>query len=649
MEWNVKNAVNRDVERQHLNKILADIRATVGSSGGLGEQDVRRIVQGMLPTVSSVTPSTTVVLEGDVTGRGTGRGTITVQATVEGAITDAPIDATPYWRNSGNWESVPDALLALSNMEVGGLLVYDLENLVYTTAEITGVAGQIEVLNGDGSQGNPEIGLAEVTDAGGGQLRKFDKDDYGRVTGTSGATTDDLDEGTSNLYYTDARADARISLQKGQPDGLATLDSSGHVPTAQLPGTLGTWSSVNPSSKWDTSAAASAGLVDTAAARLVDLDGVFGQTAQIYSALGTAVGAPVLAAGVGLHVPFNTAAAGQLYWTAGTGSRLWFRGGSGSTWGTWREVLFSTSAGNTGQFYRGDMTWSNALTGPISLVSLDDAVNASGITVDGYTSGQGTIGVASNGRLQIKNSQTADTLIDIDPTPTDGVSTAQFRFFRNVNTTASVRFSVYAGDGTALENHRLSGKVTNSSLCSTSGNLGIGTASPTLAKLQVNGDYAPNTDNTYSSGIPSRRHSVVYAGTGTINTSDAREKTAVTPLTQSELEAAVELGKMIGTYQWLAMVAVKGQDARRHVGMTVQAAIGVMESFGLDPFAYGFICHDEWEESQEVRDEEGELIQEYSPAGDRYSFRMDELMMFIAAGVNQRLSDIENRLTAAGL
>lgn len=206
MEWNVKNAVNRDVERQHLNKILADIRATVGSSGGLGEQDVRRIVQGMLPTVSSVTPSTTVVLEGDVTGRGTGRGTITVQATVEGAITDAPIDATPYWRNSGNWESVPDALLALSNMEVGGLLVYDLDNLVYTTAEITGVAGQIEVINGDGSQGNPEIGLAEVTDAGGGQLRKFDKDTYGRVTGTSGATTDDLEEGTANLYFTDQRA-----------------------------------------------------------------------------------------------------------------------------------------------------------------------------------------------------------------------------------------------------------------------------------------------------------------------------------------------------------------------------------------------------------------------------------------------------------
>lgn len=49
-------------------------------------------------------------------------------------------------------------------------------------------------------------------------------------------STDDLSEGTGNLYFTNARADGRISLQKGQPLGLATLDAGGTIPPAQLPG-----------------------------------------------------------------------------------------------------------------------------------------------------------------------------------------------------------------------------------------------------------------------------------------------------------------------------------------------------------------------------------------------------------------------------
>lgn len=215
MEWNVKNAVNRDVERQQLNKILAEIRASVVPGRTLTEDDVRRIA-GTVVSGNTQSPIT-VTLEGDVKGKGTGRTAIKINAELTGDyVEDTPNDALPYWRMYKQWYRVPDALLALSNMEVGGLLVYDLANTVYTTAEITGAVGQIEVLNGDGSQGNPEIGLAEVTDAGGGQLRKFDKDTFGRVTGTSDATTDDLAEGSVNLYFTAQRAiDAVGSLSGG--------------------------------------------------------------------------------------------------------------------------------------------------------------------------------------------------------------------------------------------------------------------------------------------------------------------------------------------------------------------------------------------------------------------------------------------------
>ena len=50
-------------------------------------------------------------------------------------------------------------------------------------------------------------------------------------------TTSDIPEGTQ-LYFTNARADARISAQKGQADGIMPLDSSGKAPLAYIPDSL---------------------------------------------------------------------------------------------------------------------------------------------------------------------------------------------------------------------------------------------------------------------------------------------------------------------------------------------------------------------------------------------------------------------------
>lgn len=65
-------------------------------------------------------------------------------------------------------------------------------------------------------------------------------DGSGNVTGS--ADTDDLAEGGTNLYYTAARAnaaaDARIAVQKAAANGLASLDGSGKLTTAQIPASL---------------------------------------------------------------------------------------------------------------------------------------------------------------------------------------------------------------------------------------------------------------------------------------------------------------------------------------------------------------------------------------------------------------------------
>lgn len=195
-------------------------------------------------------------------------------------------------------------------------------------------------------------------------------------------------------------------------------------------------------------------------------------------------------------------------------------------------------------------------------------------------------------------------------------------------------------------------------------------------------EVRPGNDNSATSGAASYRWSTVYAGTGTINTSDAREKDVdqetmlVTPLNDAEIAAAKDLAKELGTYRFLSAIAEKGPAARAHIGMTVQRAIEIMQAHGLDPFGYGFICHDSWEEQviefpgvyrehpaeviehPEVVDEWGQVeaeawtevvreawtetiaepSTEIRPAGDRYSFRPDELLMFLARGFDARLS-----------
>lgn len=154
----------------------------------------------------------------------------------------------------------------------------------------------------------------------------------------------------------------------------------------------------------------------------------------------------------------------------------------------------------------------------------------------------------------------------------------------------------------------------------------------------------PGADNTQPLGDVTKRWAQLYAGTATISTSDAREKTAVRALTALEIAAAKDLAKEIGAFRFLASFAEKGGSAREHIGMTVQRAIEVMESHGLDPFGYSFICYDEWEAESEVRGFDGEVEREAMPAGNRYSFRFEGLLAFIVAGFEARLAALEQAL-----
>jgi len=231
-----------------------------------------------------------------------------------------------------------------------------------------------------------------------------------------------------------------------------------------------------------------------------------------------------------------------------------------------------------------------------------------------------------------------------------------------INSPASLQINIDAGGGSTSEKFIIARDGT-----------GAGAGSQ-LFKVEESGvathygNLLAGTDNTHTLGGASNRWSVVYAGTGTINTSDSREKTSVVALTADEIEASKRLGKEIGIFQWLASVDDKGDQARHHVGMTVQRAIEIMTGCNLDPMAYGFICYDKWEDAFFDHPEvlavdavAAVAVTEVSPvvkevlavgaadawteqtkwAGDRYGFRTDQLNSFIAAGFNARIEALE--------
>lgn len=197
---------------------------------------------------------------------------------------------------------------------------------------------------------------------------------------------------------------------------------------------------------------------------------------------------------------------------------------------------------------------------------------------------------------------------------------------------------------------------------------GVAGATPTFTNiLNIRTDSAnpsylavfPAADNVSNLGVSGLRWKEIFCANGTINTSDARAKTEVRDLTAAELAAAKDLAKAVGGFKWLASVAAKGDAARTHIGMTVQRAMEIMQSHGLDPFAYGFICYDKWDDEfidhpavyHQATNEAGEVVhgevkdpawrEHTRKAGDSYGFRSDQLVLFILRGMEARLSALE--------
>lgn len=168
-----------------------------------------------------------------------------------------------------------------------------------------------------------------------------------------------------------------------------------------------------------------------------------------------------------------------------------------------------------------------------------------------------------------------------------------------------------------------------------------------------------DADDTYDFGHPTVRWDDIYATNGTIQTSDENEKQNIASLTSAEITAATAISKLFKTFKWKSKVTAKGDDARTHTGVVAQQVQTAMSDAGLDASKYAFWCSDTWWEADEkYTDDDGKEqtrtnifdTKDEAPEGaterTRMGVRYPELLAFIGAATEQRLTSIESRLTA---
>lgn len=142
----------------------------------------------------------------------------------------------------------------------------------------------------------------------------------------------------------------------------------------------------------------------------------------------------------------------------------------------------------------------------------------------------------------------------------------------------------------------------------------------------------PFSDNNRKLGDATFRWSEVYAGSGTINTSDEREK-SFEAVNDAEKAVAIELKSMIRKFRFNDSISRKGDGARIHFGVGAQSVAGAFRKHGLNPESYALFCYDEWDSIPEIVDEDGVVTQPAVAAGNRFGIRYDELFAFIISSL----------------
>lgn len=139
------------------------------------------------------------------------------------------------------------------------------------------------------------------------------------------------------------------------------------------------------------------------------------------------------------------------------------------------------------------------------------------------------------------------------------------------------------------------------------------------------GRLRPGSDNAYALGFSAFRFSVVYAGTGSINTSDENDKTDIGAIPDEWLDAWADV-------EWSRFKFIGG--TRWHTGLVAQQVHAAFAAHDIDAFEIGLCCFDQWEASGDA------------PAGSRWGLRYDECQAMEAAYQRRRMDRLEAQVAA---
>ena len=145
------------------------------------------------------------------------------------------------------------------------------------------------------------------------------------------------------------------------------------------------------------------------------------------------------------------------------------------------------------------------------------------------------------------------------------------------------------------------------------------------------------SDNAIDLGDSGSRFGVIYAATGTINTSDANEKQDIQDLSDAEKRVAIKIKSLFKTFRFKDAVAKKEDDARIHVGVIAQDVRDAFISEGLDAHRYALFCSDTWYtvDGKDINDE-GQIFTKNDDGAiehTRLGVRYGELLSFVISAM----------------
>ena len=152
--------------------------------------------------------------------------------------------------------------------------------------------------------------------------------------------------------------------------------------------------------------------------------------------------------------------------------------------------------------------------------------------------------------------------------------------------------------------------------------------------------FRPAADNTIDYGTASFRVKQYYGVNATISTSDEREKQDVEPITDAVLDAWADVQWV--SFRWRDAVHSKGAGARVHFGLIAQRVRDVFAARGIDAFAFGVLCYDEWpdqfgDELDDAGAPTGRKVLQLK-AGNRYGVRYEQALVLEAALTRRELA-----------